>query len=747
MVKNILKSVAYTSIFFFYTLFVQAEVVKNIKINGNKRVSDETIKIYGDISINKNYLESDINKVLKNLYSTNFFEDVQIELKDGVMSISLVEYPVINELIILGEKSEKYSDRIKEIISLKSKDSFIKNNLSKDVDLIKQLYSSLGYNFVEISTKIREIDKDNLDLIFEIQKGEVTKISKISFTGNKKIRERRLRDIIASEEDKFWKIISKNTKFSQNLVNLDKRLLKNYYKSIGYYDVEVTSNSAELTKSGDIELIYSIEAGTRYFIKKISTNVDPVFDKNIFYPLNKEYKEIVGSYYSPFKIKKLLEEIDSLVALNNLQFVEHNVEEKIEGDSINVQINVFEGEKILVERINIVGNNITNESVIRSELLVDEGDPFTELGLEKSISNIKARKIFRSVNSKVSNGSQANLKIIDIEVEEQPTGEISAGAGIGTNGGSIAFTIKENNWLGEGKRVGFDVDLDQDSLSGTITYTDPNYDFLGNSLSYFLRNTTNDKPNSGYENTVITTGASTSFEQFKDLYATLGLSASHDDLKTDDAATETLKKQSGTFNEIAGNYGFSFDKRNRSFMPTDGSIISFNQSLPLYADKAFISNRLSTSIYKSLSEDVVGAGKFYLSAINGLNNDDVRLSKRTGLSSKRLRGFEKGKVGPVDGKDHVGGNYAASANFEINLPNLLPESTNTDVGFFLDFGNVWGVDYDDSIDESNKIRSSLGAAASWLSPIGPMTFVLSTNLSKADTDTTESFNFNLGTTF
>ena len=179
----------------------------------------------------------------------------------------------------------------------------------------------------------------------------------------------------------------------------------------------------------------------------------------------------------------------------------------------------------------------------------------------------------------------------------------------------------------------------------------------------------------------------------------------------------------------------------------DVSIISFNQSLPIYADKSFIANTFSVSSYKTLTEDVIGAGKFFISAINGLGSDDVRLSKRRGLSSRRLRGFEKGKVGPLDGKDHIGGNYAAALNFEANLPRLLPESSNTDFGLFLDFGNVWGVDYDSTIDKSNKIRSSVGGIVNWNSPLGPMNFTFSNNLSKASTDVTESFNFNLGTTF
>ena len=182
-------------------------------------------------------------------------------------------------------------------------------------------------------------------------------------------------------------------------------------------------------------------------------------------------------------------------------------------------------------------------------------------------------------------------------------------------------------------------------------------------------------------------------------------------------------------------------------MPTDGSVVSFDQSIPLYADKSFIDNTFASSAYTSISENIIGAAKIYLSAVNGLGGEDVRISKRKNLSTKRLRGFQKGKVGPLDGSDHIGGNYAAALNFEAQLPNFLPESSNTDVGFFLDFGNVWGVDYDGSIDDSNKIRSSTGVAANWISPLGPMTFIFSTNISKASSDKTEGFNFNLGTTF
>ena len=726
--------------------FLNAEVIKDTIIKGNKRISDETILLYGDIKLGKDYSEADINNIIKNLYSTNFFEDIQISLNKNILSLTLKEYPVLNQLIIVGENNKRFKDQIKKIMQLKEKRSFVKSLLAKDIENIKSLYSFNGFNFSEVNAKIKEIDGENFDLVIEIERGNITKIKKINFVGNKSIRSNRLREVIASEEDKFWKVISKNTNFSENLINLDVRLLTNYYKSNGFYNVEINSKTAKISEIGDAEIIYSINEGKRFVINKIATKVDSVFDKEIFFPLDSVYKDLIGEYYSPFKIQKLLEEIDDLVAKNNLQFVEHNVQETLDEDTISIVFNIFEGEKSLIERIDILGNNITAESVIRGELVIDEGDPFTKLGLEKSVAELKARNIFKSVNYKVEDGSEKNLKRIKINVEEQPTGEISAGAGIGTDGGRFAISIKENNYLGEGKQLGFDIELDKDSLAGTFSYNNPNYDFLGNSIFYSLRSEKNDVPTRGYENSIVSGAISTSFEQYKDINLDLGLSASYDDLSTLSGASESLKKQSGEFSEISGNYGISFDKRDRKFMPTEGSIVSFNQTLPIFADRASIANTFSASKYVSLSEDIVTATKFYASAINGVD-DDVRLSKRRYLSTKRLRGFERGKVGPVDGTDHIGGNYAAALNLEANLPNLLPEDSKTDVNVFLDFGNVWGVDYDESLENSNKIRSSTGVQASWMSPIGPMTFVFSQTLQKSDSDSAETFNFNLGTTF
>ena len=374
-------------------------------------------------------------------------------------------------------------------------------------------------------------------------------------------------------------------------------------------------------------------------------------DKNLFVSLQDTFTKYVGKYYSPFAVKKILDEVDLLIANNDLQFIEHSVNEILEGDQIEIKINIFEGQKQLVERINVLGNSITDEAVIRSELLLDEGDPFNNLKLEQSVARLKSRKIFAEVNTKVTDGSDKDQKIIDVKVEEQPTGEISAGAGVGTNGGSLAFNISENNWLGRGVNLSTSVNVSKETFSGTLSIKDPNYNFTGNSLYYFVSNTSNDKPDSGFKNNIMSTGIGTSFEQYKDIYISPSISLSYDDLKVQSTASDSIKKQKGTFTDLSFDYGISQDKRNRVYAPTEGYLSKFNQSFPIYADTPYIENTYLLSKYSTLTPNAIGAFKFYTSAINGLNDKDVRLSKRVNLPSSRLRGFEAGKIGPKDGED------------------------------------------------------------------------------------------------
>ena len=733
--------------FLLFTNFLSAEIVKKIEIKGNERISKETILVFGDISIGKDYQTNDINSLIKKLYDTTFFSNISVSLKNNKLSITVIENPIINTITFKGEKAQKFIEKIKELISLREKSSYIENNIKKDINLIKEFYRSLGFYFIKIDSEIEVLEKNRVNILYTIEKGETAKIAKIYFLGDKKIREKKLRDIITSQENRFWKFISRSVYLSKPRIELDKRLLKNYYRNKGYYEVDVKSTNVEYSEGEGFILTFNINAGKRYKFNKIFANVSDELEKDAFISLEKEFDKIAGNFYSQKKLQDVLELIDKLSEQKELQFINHNVEETLDGDGVDVKINIFEGEKVTIERVNIIGNNVTNDSVVRGELIVDEGDPYSALLVNKSINEIKARNIFGKVEHQILEGSTPDQKILEITVEEKATGEIMAGAGIGTDGTSFQFAVRENNWLGRGVKLESSLNLSTEKISGDLLVINPNYNYSGNALRASVDVSSTDRSNSsGFKSSRTGFLLGTSFEQYENVWISPELITAFEDIEVDGTASKNIKKMEGNFFNADLGYSITFDKRNQSFKPSKGYKSTFTQSLPLVLDSSSIMNGFTINTYHDFSEDLIGTLKFYARAINGVD-EDVRLSNRLYIPRSRLRGFRAFSVGPKDGDDYIGGNYNTALSAEAQLPNLLPESYRTDFSLFLDSGNVWSVDYSDSVDDSNKLRSSFGVAANIFTTIGPMSFTLAQDITKASTDKTESFNFRLGTSF
>ena len=419
--------------------------------------------------------------------------------------------------------------------------------------------------------------------------------------------------------------------------------------------------------------------------------------------------------------------------------------EIIKDNKIDIVINFDDVEKEYIERINILGNFITDEKVIRNLLIVDEGDPFNKILFNKSIQDMKSSNIFKNVEYKTD---EKNIlrKIINIKVEEKPTGEIFAGAGTGTTGSSFTAGIKENNYLGLGIKLDTNLELTEDSVKGKFTVLNPNYKNTDKSIKTVIESSTDDfMSSSGYKTSRTGLSLGTEFEQMNDLFVNLEISNFYEDLETSSTATNIVKKQEGNYFENLITYSLKYNKLDQNFQPTDGYINFFSQKLPIYSDDVSIENEFSSSIYHSVGENFILSANLMLRSINSLD-DNVRVSKRVFVPSRRLRGFESGKIGPKDGNQFIGGNYATSLNLNSTMPNILFENENVDLNLFLDLANVWEVDYDSSLD-SNKIRSAAGLAFNWFSPIGPLTFSYAIPLSEADTDKTEKFRFQIGTSF
>ena len=734
-------------IFFFITNSL-AEIIKNIDVKGNKRISKETIILFGNIKLNHEINGGDLNDIIKNLYETNFFKDVSIKIINNRLLIEVVENPLIQSVNIEGIKNKKIIEILRENMILKQKSSFVPNIAHEDKKKLLNILRSNGYYKASIKQKYINNDNNTVDLIYDVYLGEKASIKKIKFIGDKKIKNRKLRNIIVSEEDKFWKFISKNRFIDEKRINLDKKLLKNYYKNNGYYNVIVESSSVQLLDEDEFLLTYKITAGDKFYFNNLSLNLPTEYNKKNFDSLNKVFKKLKGKKYSYKKIENILEEIDKIALSKEFEFIDASYEENIiNKNQINLSIKLFESEKFYVEKINLYGNYITEEKVIRNSLIVDEGDPLNEILLTKSINQIKSKGIFKTVNKSIKEGSEKNTKIVDIVVEEKPTGEIFAGVGTGTAGSTFSAGIKENNYLGKGVKLDTNFTVSERKSTGIFSVRNPNYKNSDKESMYRIEISEDDQlSNYGYKSNKEGFSIGLNYEQYKDVFFSPTISLYHDNLETDASASASRKRQEGDYVDAEFSYGLTLNRLDSNFQPREGFQSSFNQTLPIVTDDGIITNSYRMAKFIPMDNDTILSVRFLATAVNSITDDDVRLTKRAYIPQNRLRGFEAGKIGPTDSGDYIGGNYASALNFNASLPQLLSDFQNLDFNLFLDTANVWGVDYDSSLDNS-KIRSSTGLAVDWLTPIGPLSFSFAIPLTKADSDSTEGFRFDIGTSF
>ena len=740
-------------IFFFFISLVSnalADIINDIEVKGNLRLSKQSIIIFSGLNINQDYNSDDLNIAIKKLDKTDFFNKIDFKIIDDTLLIEVVENPIIEDLQIRGVKSKSFVKALNEKMELKNRKPFKDSTYQSDLNLIKNIIKQNGYYFSKIETSLtRDNDRNTIRLFYDIDLGKKAKISEIIFLGDKKLKDRKLRNVIASETSKPWKFISNKVYLDEQRIKLDKRLLTNYYKNKGYYLSKINDTFVESQKNNSFKLVFNIEAGEKFFFNDLKLELPTDFNKDHFRDITKVLNKLKGKKYSLNNIEKILDEVDKIALSKQYEFVNAKIKEKIiDKNKLDFVITMEETEKFYVEKINISGNNITLEEVLRNTLIVDEGDPYNEILFNKSISKMKSKNIFSKVKTEITDGNEANLKIIDIIVEEKPTGEISLGAGVGTNGSSVGGGIKENNFLGKGIKLDTNLMVSDDSIKGKFTYLKPNFGYGDNDLFTSIESSSTDNlTESGYKTSNLGFSFGTRFEQYENLFFSPSLITDVEKLTTTSTASTAIKKQEGNYFDVNFSYSLDYDLRDRSYQPTDGYNTSLYQSIPLVSDQNEIINGFEINKYKSLVSDMVGKISLFGRAANSISGDDVRLSKRLFIPSRKLRGFENGKIGPTDNNDYVGGNYAASLNISTTLPQILPSFQNTDFNIFFDAANVWGVDYDSSIDESNVIRSSVGVAMDVLTPIGPLNFSFAQPVTKKSSDKTETFRFNIGTTF
>ena len=747
--KTKFKSLVFFLIIFkFIFLNASADNIDEIIINGNERIPEQTILMFANID-NKSDLDlNSIDEILKNLYNSNFFENVIVKLEKNTLIISVKEFPIIEKISIEGIKAKKIKDEINKNLTLKSRSSFNEIELSENKNTILKTLRERGYYFANVEIYTEEIESNKINIKYEIDIGDKAKIKKITFLGNKVFKDGKLKTIIISEEYKFWKFISGKKYLNENLIVFDEKLLTNFYLNKGYYNVNVNSSIAKLINKNEFELIYNIDSGEKIYFDKINLTLPNDFNQENFNDLNIYFSKLKGESYSINIVEEVLNRIDEITLNEELKSISASVEENVNENKINLNFVINEIDKFFVEKINILGNNVTRENVIRNQLEIDEGDPYNEILEKKSENNIKSLNFFKNVETEVLNGTSDNLKIINISVEEKPTGEISAGAGFGTNGGTMTFGIRENNYLGKGLSVDSNLTINAESFKGKLGISNPNYGDGNKTIFANIQATEIDRVKDfGYKSNKTGIELGTSFEYLKKLNLGISNRNFYEKIETDASASATQKSQEGNYFDSFLKFSFDYDKRNQRFRTTDGFRSFYSIDLPLISETNTFTNLYNYKVFSELYENNVSALSFYLKSSNSITGDDIKLSERLYIPSSRLRGFEAGKIGPKDGADFIGGNYIASLNATTSLPFLFENAQNIDFILFFDAANVWGIDYNTSLDDSNVIRSSVGLAVDWFTVIGPLNFSLTETLSQANTDITESFRFNIGTTF
>jgi outer membrane protein insertion porin family len=736
-------------IFFILTTSSFSEI-KKVNIVGNKRVNSNTIESLVD----KKILNVDsifINNLTKKIYDTEFFSDVKISYNQESLTIIVTENPIVNFFYISGIKDSDL-DQVNKIIYLKENTIFSNSKLKKDIEAAKDFFYSIGYYSASVTPEIIKIDNNQVNLIINIDKKEISKIKNIYFIGNKFFSSSQLLDVISSSEDGWWKLFSSSS-FSEQRIEYDKLLLKDFYKLKGFYDVQVESGFINVDKENNFSLTFSINSGNKYKFGELNIQaLNPSFRENDIAEIKNISSQLLknNEIYSTATISKLNKIITSYLESKRYNNFELDLQElKKDNEYVNLLLQLKDEQKVLLNKINIQGNTVTEEKVIRDSILLNEGDYLNFSKVKKSIDYLKSKQLFSKVDYKISDSEKKNFKDFNLFVKEQATGNISAGIGYGTNGGLLEASINEKNFLGQGIILNFTGRLSSEIVRGDLSYVDPNFKNSDKELASSLYSEVDDYTNSGYQNKRVGTKFATKYEIYEDIFFRPNATIQYDKLEVTGSASSLLRSRQGNFMTTSLGYNFSIDQRDSRFNPTSGSVIYFDQNIAtLFSDIPTIQTGLGGTFYKELLNDkFIGSAKVRLANVFAFDNKNVKLSDRIFSSQNDLRGFETRGVGPVDSGDHIGGNNLATLSLKSTFPNPIPENLRANTFIFFDAGNVWKADYSDLISSSSKIRSSTGVALDLMSPFGPLSFAYSIPISKASTDKEQRFLFNIGSSF
>ena len=750
-------------------------VIQDIRVEGNKRVEPETVRSYLTFSTGDAYDPAKVDESLKALFATGLFQDVRIRREGSTIVIVLMESPIVSRVAFEGNR-EVEDDTLAAEVQLKARAVYTRARVQADVQRILDVYRRQGLYAAQVDPKIINLDNNRIDVVFEISEGPSTKVRAINFIGNSAFSDSQLRYVISTTQTNLLSFLKGTNVYDPDRLNLDRELLRQFYMKNGYADVRIVSATADLDRDGrGFFITFTIEEGERYRFGPIdvesalpSVNVDA---------LRHVILTRTGRVYNAEKVEKTIEALTIEVSQQGYAFGQ--VRPRFERDeathTMGIVYTIDEGPRIYIERINIVGNFRTEDNVIRREFRLSEGDAFNRLLVEAARKRLRALGFFKTVDIDTQPGSGPDRVIIVVKVEEQPTGELSFGAGYSTSEGVIGdISITERNLMGNGQdvRLGFSGSLERAQVD--FSFTEPHFldrnlaagfDLFYKEVDFqdvasFSQRDAGGDIRLGFpiaDNTQL--GLRYKFEK-------------EDIFNVSSNASLAVKESAGTSNVSSVGYTVAYDTRNLPQSPTSGIFASFSQDLAgVGGDVNYIRSVADARGYYPITNKLTLVGRVQGGNIEGWGGDDVRMTDLFFKGGETIRGFKRAGIGPRDAcedpvtgervrpcsKDALGGKVYWATTAELRFPfPFIPDNLGMQGAIFVDAGSLFdpsdfalnAVAREGSfIFDSSQVRLSSGFSIIWQSPLGPLRADIAQALLKADFDKTEIFRFGASTNF
>ncbi len=737
-----------------------------ITVEGNTRIEDATIESFAGVERGTPISASDLNAGLQRLIDTGLFEDVNMQPRGGTLVITVVENPTVN--LISFEGNDFIDDEtLAGIVQLRPRRPYTRTGAEADAQRIADAYAQSGRFNAEVTPKLIRLADERVNVVFEIAEGRVTEVQRISFIGNTVYSDRRLRRVIETGQAGLLSFIFTNDTYDQDRLERDKERLRRFYMQRGYVDFQVRSASAEFSRERNgFFLSFGITEGEQYHYGKLGVAVEiPGMDAAPFQALVDVRQ---GQVYNADRVDRIIERMSFLAAQQGYSFVE--VRPRVRKDEANrildITFELAEGPRIFVERIDIRGNNQTLDRVIRRQFRIVEGDAFNVREVRNAENRIRALGYFSKAELRVREGAASTGAIVTVDVEEAPTGSLNFGAAYSTSDG-LAGTISvvERNFLGRGQTVGVDFSNGTQAQTLRFSFTEPALFDQDLSVGFDIYTQERERAESSINTRNIGFEPRIGFPLSERSRLTLRYRISDDEIIVPDPDTISPLILADEGSQVTSSLGFtySYDRRNSPVDPTAGFILRFDQDFAgLGGDAQYSKSRAKATAYTSLfDEEVVISGEVEGGALVMFDGES-RITDRFFLGGDTLRGFANGGVGPRDActacvsgndiDDSLGGNLFAVARVEASFPIGLPEQYGIYGGLFADAGTVWdlgglGAGASGPIDDSAKLRSSVGFSIFWDTAIGPLRFNYGIPVVKVDGDEVEHFRLTIDTRF